>query len=959
MSVTRPRVLCVLPADGDERPAAALRAADRPFTVETAASAAEGLARLEDSPPDCVASECRLPDMEGLEFLQSARERAPETPFVLCVDGDSDIDTTEALDAGADDCLRTSSESELLATRVWNAVQARKRERESDRQAELMRLAETAGDTGGFELDPETGDITITAGVRRLTGIAGGERRSLAEVLELFSPADRREFRQAIDRAVETGEQVRGTWRYRPVDGDEQRRMEVTLAPAGDGQTVRGAVRDVTERSECQHELEQVETLFEHAQDGLFLVDVGAEFTVERTNDAYEEMAGLPAEEIHDQTTAEVLGDPQTVSTEEVYRECIERRDPVEYSDTLRLDGELTHWQIHLAPVVTGDTVEYVVGSTRNITEQKQQQQQLQRLQQAIDGASVAMTLSDPTRENNPLVYVNDAFEEMTGYTEAEALGRSRRFLKSENNDPERMEKLREALSAEEPVTVELRTTRKDGTEFWTRLTVSPIHDDDGRLVRTLWTQEDITERKQRERELETQRRFIEQALDALDDLFYVLDEDGAIQRWNEQALAVTGYTESELAEMHALELFPDAHTERVADAVERVLTEDQATMDAVEAELLTADGDRIPYEFTGGRLTDTEGNVTGLVGVGRDVTERRQRERRFRALVENSNDIISIIDAETGRLTYQSPSVEQILGYDPDETVGDIVWDYIHPDDRDRTVATLDAWLNDPETAPDTVEYRAQHADGSWRWMEAQGNDQRGTDSVEGYVVNCRDVTDRRERQQQLTLLNRVLRHNLRNDLNVMLGAADTIRSRASGPVANSAEQILQKGGELLQTAEVEREIIGLLREQPEYRELALEPLLGQIASTVGSTYPDAVIDIDCPDGATVQATRELGKALRELVTNAVVHNDDESPTVTVTVEQRADTTHIQVADTGPRIPEMERNVLLGRGERTPLYHGTGLGLWFVELAVSRSGGTITFAENSPTGNVVGIELS
>jgi signal transduction histidine kinase len=242
---------------------------------------------------------------------------------------------------------------------------------------------------------------------------------------------------------------------------------------------------------------------------------------------------------------------------------------------------------------------------------------------------------------------------------------------------------------------------------------------------------------------------------------------------------------------------------------------------------------------------------------------------------------------------------------------------------------------------------------------MEAQGNDQRDTQSVDGFVINSRDVTQRKERQQQLSLLNRVLRHNLRNDLNVVLGEADTIHSRASGTVADSAGQIIQKGEELLQTAEVEREIVELLRKQPESRELAVRPLLGQIISTVASDHPEAVLDIDCPDGISIRATREFGEAVRELVTNAVEHNDDQSPEVTVTVEQRADTTRIEVADTGPRIPEMERDVLVGRGERTPLYHGTGLGLWFVELVVSRSGGTITFEENSPTGNIVGIELS
>jgi len=565
-----PRILCVCPTDSERGPPAVLRAADSPFTIETATGAGEGLARLGGSQTDCVVSEDTLPEMNGVEFLRAVRERWPEIPFVLCTDSSSEVDASEALDADATDCVSMESDPELLAARVWNAAQTRQGGRETDRQAELMRLTEVAGDTGGFEFDREAGSVTITEGARRITGLAEGAPDSVEDLLDLHPPDDRRKVRQAIDRAAETGEQVRGTWRYRPADSDEERTIEITFVPSTDGgRTVRGAIRDVTDHHE--------------------------------------------------------------------------------------------------------------------------RQQELQRLRQAIDGANVAMTLSDPTREDNPLVYVNDAFEEMTGYTETEALGRSRQFLKSPENDPETMATLREAMAEEEPVTVELRTIRKDGTELWTRLSVSPIYDEDGHLVRHLWTQEDVTGQKERERELRTERRFIEQALDALDDLFYVLDEDGVIRRWNERVPEVTGYTESELAEMHAIDFFAEDDRQAIADAGAEILTEDRAAVDAVQAELLTADGERIPYELTGGRLTDAEGNTTGLVGVGRDVTERRQRERRFRALVENSNEVISIVDTDTARFSYQSPSVERVLGYEPQETVGNVVWEYIHPADRETTATTFE----------------------------------------------------------------------------------------------------------------------------------------------------------------------------------------------------------------------------------------------------------------------------
>jgi PAS domain S-box-containing protein len=253
----------------------------------------------------------------------------------------------------------------------------------------------------------------------------------------------------------------------------------------------------------------------------------------------------------------------------------------------------------------------------------------------------------------------------------------------------------------------------------------------------------------------EKQERFTTQALDALEDVFYVLNTDGSFRRWNSRFPEVTGYPESELAEMQATELFPEDERETVAEAIETTLTSGEVT---VKADFLTADGERLPYEFTGARLTDKDGSTTGLVGVGRDLTDRRQQERRFQALVEESKDNISVIDAD-GVFQYQSPAVERILGYEPEETIGDAVWEYVHPDDRERLESTLEEWVATPGAAG-PVEYRARHADGSWCWMEANGNNQLHNPAVEGYVVTSRDITDRKERERELERTHDLMRN-------------------------------------------------------------------------------------------------------------------------------------------------------------------------------------------------------
>jgi PAS domain S-box-containing protein len=724
---------------------------DDRFVVETATNADEGLELIQDRPPDCVVSDYNMPGTNGLEFLEAVREERPDLPFVLFTGKGSEAVASDAISAGVTDYLQKRSGTEgyeLLANRIRNAVHARREAERADRQEQLMRLTEFAGDTGGFELDVDSGNLLLTDGTRRLVGLPEDVHLSLEEAIELYHPDDRADVRRTVDRAAETGEETRGTWRLRTLDGDE-RLVDVTITPAtenDDVTTLRGAVHDVTERRARQQELEQIETLFRNAQDSLFLIDVDDEFTVERVNPAYETATGLAADQLRGRTPREILGEQQGAAVARRYRDCIERREPLEYTEQLEFGASPTRWETRIAPVVLDGSVEYIVGATRDVTDREQRQQELRRLRQAIDGANVPITLADPSQENTPLVYVNDAFEDVTGYPAADALGRNCRFLQGEDTDPEKIAELRDAIDNEEPVSVELRNYRKDGTEFWNRLTLTPIYDDSGRLVRYLGTQEDVTERKERERELRAERRFVEQALDALDDLFYVLDTDGSFRRWNERAREVTGHTDRELADMHAIELFPEDEHETIAGAIETTLADGQAT---VEADLLTADGECLPYEFSGARLTDADGNVTGLVGIGRDLTERRQRERRFQALTEKSTDLISIVDAD-GTIRYQSPSIEHMLGYAPEETIGDAALAYVHPEDRADVADAFERGVADPDATP-VVAYRARHADGSWRWLEARGNNQLDDPAVEGYIVNSRDVTDRNERKREL----------------------------------------------------------------------------------------------------------------------------------------------------------------------------------------------------------------
>jgi PAS domain S-box-containing protein len=257
-----------------------------------------------------------------------------------------------------------------------------------------------------------------------------------------------------------------------------------------------------------------------------------------------------------------------------------------------------------------------------------------------MEEAPVGIVVTDFTQDDNPIVYANEAFTEITGYSNAETVGRNCRFLQGPETDPEPVARMRDAVDAGESVTVELRNYRKDGSQFWNRVSIAPL-ESDSEVTGFVGFQENISARKARERELRREQAFTEQSLDALEDVFYVFSPAGEILRWNDRLGEVTGYSEREIAEMGPTDFFPEEHSQRIAEAVAKVLETGSAR---VQAEYLTADGERIPYEFTGQRLTEPDGEIRGFVGIGRDITQRLEHEQKVRERTERLEEFTSMV---------------------------------------------------------------------------------------------------------------------------------------------------------------------------------------------------------------------------------------------------------------------------------------------------------------------------
>ncbi len=225
----------------------------------------------------------------------------------------------------------------------------------------------------------------------------------------------------------------------------------------------------------------------------------------------------------------------------------------------------------------------------------------------------------------------------------------------------------------------------------------------------------------------------------------------------------------------------------------------------------------------------------------------------------------------------------------------------------------------------------------------------------ITGYVCTQTDVTDRLIDEERLRVLNRILRHNLRNDLNVAQGYIHDTVERLEGPGnIQDLETALDSIEGLLSETEKARQLQTLL-DQEHRRRTTVEAVHDQLAAELG-VRPVAADPAASPAaGATVLEI--VGQALAELVENALEHGGDPAA-VEVTVSQHDDNRVVwTVADEGPGIPEMERRVL-DTGVETPLVHSQGVGLWTAHWLVEIAGGSILVEDNEPRGTRISLDV-
>jgi len=580
----------------------------------------------------------------------------------------------------------------------------------------------------------------------------------------------------------------------------------------------------------------------------------------------------------------------------------------------------------------------------------------------AIDAAPVGISITDPDSDDNPLVYVNDRFEELTGYDSDEVIGRNCRFLQGEDTTSAATEEIREAIDAAEPVTAELRNYRKDGTEFWNRVTIAPVRDDEGRVTNYIGFQDDITEQRQDKQELELARDLLETVpigvlrTEPLSDSGFEYANPGLVSLLD--ADSVEQLREHPVADFY---VDPDAREELV-----EALRADENDRARHEVQLETLDGERKDVVVTAS-LCEEESGTEYIHKVVQDITDRKEREQaleRYERLVESLPiGVFQNTPGPDGRFTFVNEAMVEMFdatskSHLRDHSVSDL---YVDPDERQAFSRHL---LDEGVVTEREIELATLDGAELWGAVTAIAREVDGETVFDGVV---QDITERkqyeqrlREQRDNLDVLNQMLRHDIRNDLQLVMAYADFLTDYVDDEGREYVDSIRESTDHAVEITQTARDMADVMLSTEEtLRPVSIRNALEGELEEVRTKYSTAVVTVDgrVPETRVV-ANEMLDSVLRNLLKNAVQHNDSEIPEVRVRVTDRDETTVIRIADNGPGVADDQKDVIFGRGEKGLNSEGTGIGLYLVETLVESYGGEISVEDNEPRGAVFVVEL-
>ena len=348
-------------------------------------------------------------------------------------------------------------------------------------------------------------------------------------------------------------------------------------------------------------------------------------------------------------------------------------------------------------------------------------------------------------------------------------------------------------------------------------------------------------------------------------------------------------------------------------------------------------------------------------------------REQRFRALVENSTDMIMLLNP-TGMISYSSPSTEKVMGYKKEEHEGHNIFEFIHPEDEPVIIKELARIISHPGEVITAVT-RTRHKNGSWRWVEGSGKNLLGDPAVGAVVVNYHDITERKQAEEilknnlkqatrlaDLGTLAAIVAHELRTPLGVIQMAAHNLKNKRKELAEDKHLENIQK-----KIWEGNRIIDNLLSysriKPPSYEPCAILTLLDECVANLAGQFQDMAVvvekDYQVNRSFTIEAdSNQIREVLLNVLNNTYQAIQNKNGLIKLTVQKSGDGhIEINIKDNGTGI-DAENLDKIFQPFFTTKAKGTGLGLAICNEVINLHHGRLDIQSLKGQGTTVGVIL-
>jgi two-component system, cell cycle sensor histidine kinase and response regulator CckA len=635
-------------------------------------------------------------------------------------------------------------------------------------------------------------------------------------------------------------------------------------------------------------------------------------------------------------------------------------------------DNKLCHIDFFLKPVRNDSgRIFCLIAEAQDITELKMALEQARQLSNQQKAILNALQIGLSYVKNRIQEWVNTAFASMFGYDLNEISGKSVRIFYANEEDFYRVgtEGYSKIFEGKLYIT-EVLMKKKNGDLIWCNISgqaLNPENPDEG----AIWVLQDITEHKkaiEQSKQLASEQKAILNALRI--GLIYV--KNRIIQWVNPACLSMFNYEENELLGKESLIFYVNN------DDYKRVGTEGYKQIFSGKTywtDVLTKKktGEQLWCAISGQAL-NSENPDEGAIWVLQDITESRNarealraKEERFKLMLENSNDIISLLDASYNHSAVFGP-VEKILGYKPEELIGHKSFDLIHPDDLDKAKEGFKEISLSTHYA-NIIEFRYRHKDGLWVTLEVMGTNMLNETAVQGIVLNIRDISERKRLQDQLQQAMKMeavgrlsggIAHDFNNILTAISGNVDLARMVFShnDPAAAYLDEVKKAANS---AASLTRQLLAFSRRQIiEPKIININDLVGRIQKMLARILGEDIKLETILEEELYFVKIDQGQ-FEQVLVNLAVNARDAMPdggkllieTANVALDNDYCFKHnnvkpgnyvmMSVSDTGYGMTEeVKKNIFEPFFTTKPKGRGTGLGLATIFGTVVQSGGSI-----------------